>query len=88
MVTIVKRGEVTRLIQETQWQAPWRGPAPHTGNRMVTLRVRDQRRWLYRYRQEAEDRAAEDAKRAPLRTFLRSVFFAVNYASEVGKRLP
>lgn len=88
MIAIVERGQVTRFIAETHWQPPWRSPTPSTGNRLVTMRMRDQRRWLYRYREEMLQLALEEAKRAPLRTFLRSVFFAVNYASEVGKRLP
>ena len=52
------------------------------------MRMRDSRRWLNRYREQAMDLAIEEAKRAPLRSFLQSVMYAFTYASDTGRRLP
>lgn len=53
------------LLIEHTWPRPSRA-RPHTGNRLVAMRVRDARRWVHRYRLEAEQRALESAKRRSL----------------------
>ena len=87
-VVLLEKATVTRFIPDTVWCKTTRNPGPRTGNRVLTMRMRDSRRWLNRYREQAMDLATEEAKRAPLKSFLQSVMYVLTYASETSRRLP
>lgn len=62
---LLRVGEVTRFISDTEWPKLWRSLSSGPGNpsnRVTTMRMRDQRRWMFSYRRAAEDRALDEAR--------------------------
>ena len=82
-----EHGHITRFIVDTTWASPFRHGV-RTGNRAITMRMRDARRWVNIYRKGAELRAFEEARKRPLRTFLSALHYLLAYVNEANRRLP
>ena len=82
-----EHGRITRFIVDTTWASPFRHGV-RTGNRATTMRMRDARRWVFQYRAKAEERAIEEARKHPIRTFLSALHYLLAYVNEANRRLP